>query len=305
MFTYRTLRRVSKTRIAGLLGASLGLLTLGACATLAEPQGAPRKELAYAVTASHQLISFNAGQPRTLLSKKTLSGLQDKETVTGIDYRVAKGMLYAVGSSGRLYVIDAGSGAAKQVGKGTFAIPLAGSEFGIDFNPTVDRIRVVGNRGQNMRLHPDTGAVVDSDPTKAGVQPDGPLSYAAGDANAGKTPALAGAAYTYNKLDEKLTTNFAIDAKQGTLVTQGTREGKTPAVSPNSGQLFTVGALGIGQFERASFDIADLSGAAFIAITKAGDKTSNWYQINLDTGKSELIGAIGGGEPVLGIAIEP
>jgi hypothetical protein len=31
--------------------------------------------------------------------------------------------------------------------------------FGFDFNPT-DRIRLVSNTGQNLRLHPDLGTVV-------------------------------------------------------------------------------------------------------------------------------------------------
>jgi hypothetical protein len=88
-------------------------------------------------------------------------------------------------------------------------------------------------------------------------------------------------------------------------VTQGTREGTTPPVSPNTGQLYTVGALGINEFERASFDISDLSNAAFLATTKAGAKTSSWYEVNLDNGKASLIGTIGAAEPVVGIAIEP
>lgn len=272
---------------------------------MGEREGAPRKELVYAVTATNELISFNAGQPGKLLSHKPLIGLQPNENVAGIDYRVAKGMLYAVGTGNRLYLIDTGTGAAKQVGTEPFAISLSGSEFGIDVNPTVDRIRVVSDTGQNMRVHPDTGAVVDGNPNQDGVQGDGTLTYAAGDINAGRQPAVVAAGYTYNKQDEKITTNFAIDAKQGVLVTMGSREGRTPAVSPNSGQLYTVGPLGIGEFERASFDIADINNAAFAAVTKAGAKNSSWYEIDLETGKARLLGMIGGGEPIRGIAIEP
>ncbi|MGH8810122.1 MAG: DUF4394 domain-containing protein, partial [Noviherbaspirillum sp.] len=231
--------------------------------------------------------------------------LQERETVHGIDYRVAKGWLYALGSTGRVYRINAGSGAAQMIGNGPLAVALAGTEFGFDFNPTVDRIRLVGNSGQNMRVHPDTGVVTDSDANAPGIQTDGALAYAAGDVNAGKTPAVVAAAYTYNKRDEKITTNFAIDAAQGALVTQGTREGKSPAISPNTGQLLTVGAMGIGAFQRASFDIADVSGAAFAAITRSGEQTSGWYEIDLNSGKATLIGRIGTTEPVVGVAIEP
>lgn len=292
-----------------LIGA---LLIPAGCATVsnepAEPDNAPRKEIFYAVTASNQLISFNAGQPQKILSKKPLSGLQAGEEIVGIDYRVAKGVLFALGRSagdGRLYTIDTGSGKATQVGSGVLAVKPEGDEFGFDFNPTVDRIRVVSNTGQNMRLHPDTGAVVDSNANEPGIQTDGKLVYAAGDVNAGKSPAVVAAGYTYNKVNEKITTNYAIDAATESLVTQGTKEGTMPAVSPNTGQLFTVGKLGTGAFARAAFDIADTTGAAFIALTKADGRASRFYLVNLDTGTATFMGTIGGGEPVRGMSFEP
>jgi hypothetical protein len=36
--------------------------------------------------------------------------------------------------------------------------------FPIDFNPVVDRIRIMSDAGQNLRVHPDTGAVVADSP---------------------------------------------------------------------------------------------------------------------------------------------
>jgi hypothetical protein len=265
----------------------------------------PRKEMIHAITTTNYLISFNAGQPYKLLSRRAVRGLEPGEQVLGIDYRVAKGVLYALGSTGRLYTINFDSGEATQVGAGTFAVPLSGTEFGFDFNPVVDRIRVVSDTGQNMRLHPDTGAVVDGDANAPGVQIDGVLAYAAGDANAGQAPRIAAAAYTYNKKDAKITTNFAIDAKLGTLVTQGTREGVTPAVSPNTGQLYTVGSLGGGEVQHVTFDIADLTGAAFAAFTKPGTQQSRFYLINLETGAATYLGTIGGIEAVRGISFQP
>ena len=299
------LKRETAQKLTLALAASTVALALAGCAGMAQDAGTPRKETIYAVTASNKLISFNAGQPGKVLMQKAVTGLQANEVVLGIDYRVAKGMLYAIGSSGRLYRLDAASGAAQMVGAGPLAVPPSGSEFGFDFNPTVDRIRFVSNTGQNMRLHPDTGAVVDSDANAAGLQIDGALTYAAGDVNAGQTALVVGAGYTYNKQNEKLTTNFVIDASRGVLATQGTREGKMPVVSPNTGQLFTVGALGIGAFQKAAFDISDLSNAAFIATSKTGEQKSAWYEVNLDSGKASMIGTIGVAETVVGIAIEP
>lgn len=275
---------------------------LAACATPSEPLGPLAKETVHALTTDQRLVTFNAGQPQKLLASKAIGGLQPQETLLGIDYRVARGQLYALGSSGRLYRVDPASGQATAIGA-PIAVPLAGREFGFDFNPAVDRIRVVGDGGQNLRLHPDTGAVVDADPKADGTQIDGTLGYDAADRNAGKPAAIVAAGYTYSKADEKVTTNFAIDAQQGTLVTQGSREGVQPAVSPNSGRLFTVGALGAGAFERAAFDIGDVDNTAYAALS--GGSGSVLYRIDLATGAATRIGTVGGGQPVLGLAIVP
>jgi len=275
---------------------------LAACAT-PETMGPPAKEMIYAVTSSNKLIQFNAGQPQKLLSNKALTGLAAQERLLGIDYRVAKGQLFALGASGQLYRINTADGSVSAIGTPS-ALPKDGAtEWGFDFNPTVDRIRVVNDAGFNLRLHPDTGAVVDGNADQPGVQFDGKLAYDAADINAGKTPGVVAAGYTYNKTNDKITTNYALDGKQGSLVHQGTREGVMPAVSPNTGRLYTVGSLGLGSFERATLDISDLSNAAYTAIS-SGAK-SGWYRIDLATGKATLIGTVAGGEALVGAAIEP
>ncbi len=288
----------SALRIAAPLAATLA----AACATLvSEPAGNPARETIHAVTASGKLLSFNAGQPQKILSRRTITGLREGEQLLGIDYRVAKGQLFGLGRSGQLYRIDAASGAAMPVGT-PVTLP-AGNEFGFDFNPTVDRIRVASDAGFNLRLQPDTGAVVDGDAGQAGVQFDGRLAYDVADRLAGQVPRIVAAAYTYNKDNEKITTNYALDGAGGMLVHQGTKEGATPPVSPNSGRLYSVGALGTGPFAQASFDISDVSNAAYAGITEAG--RTRWYRIDLASGKATLIGTVGGGEPITGSAIEP
>lgn len=286
---------------------ALVAITVGCASVAPEPNLPPRKEGFLAVTASNHLLSFNAGQPGKILSRKPLLGLQIGESIVGIDFRLNKGLLYALGSlngQGRLYTIDTASGRATQVGA-PLVVALEGDEFGFDFNPTVDRIRVVSNTGQNLRLHPDLGMVVDSDPNQPGLQIDGKLAFDTADRNAGKPASAMAAAYTYNKVNDKITTNFAIDGQLDVLLTQGSREGVTPHVSPNTGRLFTVGNLGFGAAQRVSFDIADSTGAGFAAFTRAGAGDSKFYLVNLDTGSASFLGTIGGGETVKGIAFEP
>lgn len=282
-------------RLALCLAAAAAL---GACAIPERPGPAAREEIV-AVTVSNHLLRFNAGQPQAVRERRPLSGLRDGERLLGIDYRVARGELYALGASGQLYRIDLTRAAATPVGTGV-ALPAGGTEWGFDFNPTVDRIRVVSDNGLNLRLHPDTGAPVDGDANEPGTQPDGRLVYADG-----RPGAIVAAGYTYNKTDDKLTTNYALDGAAGTLVSQGTKEGVAPAVSPNTGRLFTVGSLAVGAFAHAMLDISDVSNTAYAGLRPAGATRTRWYGVDLATGRARFIGTVGGGEPLVGAAIEP
>ena len=69
---------------------------LAACATPTEPMGPPRKEVLWAVTDGGELIRFNAGQPQRLLASQPLRGLAAGDRLVGIDFRVARGVLYAL-----------------------------------------------------------------------------------------------------------------------------------------------------------------------------------------------------------------
>jgi hypothetical protein len=112
------------------------------------------------------------------------------------------------------------------------------------------------------------------------------------------------AGYTYNKTNEKITTNYAIDGVAGTLVRQGSKEGETPVVSPNTGRLFTVGSLGIGSVAHATLDVSDLSHTAYSAVWAAGTAT-RWYRVDLATGRASFIGTVAAAETLIGAAIEP
>lgn len=277
--------------------AALVAALLAACAGSPMPEhpGAPEKHEIVAVSTSHQLLRFNAGQPQNIRDRRPLRGLREGERLLGIDYRVAYGQLHALGASGQLYRIDVVQALAMPIGT-PVALPPGGREWGLDFNPTVDRIRVVADNGLNLRLHPQTGALVSADPA---------LAYDAADSAAGKAPRIVAAAYTYNAQNDQITTNYALDGAAGTLVLQGTKEGVAPAVSPNTGRLYTVGSLGIGPFDHAMFDIADVGNAGYAGVHARGAKSTRWYRIDLASGRARFVGTVGGGEPLVGAAIEP
>lgn len=285
---HQPIRRLPTRRLAATTIAAAALLS--ACAT-PEPVGPPRDETVVAVTDAAELITFNAGQPQRVLGRLPLQGLPAGDRLVGIDYRVARGVLFALSAGGRLYTLDTSTGRLSPVGPGVPA--LAGAAVGFDFNPAADRIRVVTDTGQNLRLHPETGALAATDPA---------LAYAAGDARHGQAPRLAAAAYTYNKQNDKLTTNYAID-RSGSLVLQGSAVGTAPVVSPNTGQLRTVGALGTGLVDDAAFDIADTDNTALAAL-RQGDRT-RLHLVNLATGAATLLGTVGDGRALWGMAIAP
>lgn len=264
----------------------------------------PRPEKLYLLTADQQLLTVRAAQPERVLTRVAVQGLAAGEQLVGIDFRVARGILYGLSNRGRLVTIDTERGVLTPVGAA--ANPVWGDKaVGFDFNPAADRLRVVAAGGLNMRLHPDTGATVDGDAATAGWQPDPALAYVAGDPGASQTPEVVAAAYTYNKNNEKLTTNYALDRRAGTLVMQGSREGTTPVVSPNTGQLRTVGTLGLGSFVDAAFDIADVSGAALAVIRRESPAASELYLLELSSGRAQYLGRVGDGAAIVGMAIEP
>ena len=123
-----------------------------------------------------------------------------------------------------------------------------------------------------------------------GVQADPYLRYVWSDVNHARAPDVVAAAYTYNPTNSKITTNYAIDRALGVLVMQGSREGETPVVSPNLGQLRTVGPLGLG---------------ALAAVRTASDPKTRLHLVDLNTGKATPLGVVGDGSPLVGMAIEP
>jgi hypothetical protein len=240
-------------------------------------------EIVFGVTNDQTLISFSTNAPGSVLSGVAISGLQANEQIRGIDFRPANGQLYALGSFNRLYTIDTVTGAATQVGS-PFANPLNGSSFGFDFNPVIDRIRVVSDADQNIVLNPNDGA-------SSLVTP---LFYGAGDANEGVNPNVVASAYTNSVAGAMTTQLYGIDTGLDILVTQAN----------SAGTLGTVGSLGADLTDLAGFDISS-SGNAFAAVQDITLGRTTFWSIDLMTGQASMIGEIGGGSLVTSIAVVP
>jgi hypothetical protein len=256
-------------------------------------------ETIVALTPNNRLLSFLSGRPGVITSNVEISGLQSGESLLGIDFRPANKQLYGLGSSSRLYVIDPATGVATAVGASPFVIPLNGTVFGFDFNPQADRARIVSDARQNLRVNPDTGAVVDFDPNTAGVQPDLDLAFVVNDPNQAATPNVVAAAYTNNFAGTTSTILYDIDSSLDVLATQ------TP---PNNGALNTTAPLNItgaplNVAGLAGFDIAPFTNAAFVGLAPTSDNIMRLYTLNTVTGAASLVGVIGSGAPVVDIAV--
>jgi hypothetical protein len=236
-------------------------------------------------------VTFDSATPGTILKSVAISGLQADETLLGIARRPANGLLYGLGSTSRLYTLDITTGLATAVGGAPFSPALTGTAFGFDFNPVTDRIRVVSTDTTNFRLNPNSGAVAATDT---------PLAYAAGDTGAGLASRVVGSAYTNNFSGTAVTTLYGIDSIRDVFVMQG---GPNGAPSPNGGVLTTVGAgLGIDTSDLVGFDVSGFSGIAFAALTPPTGGASQLFTIDLANGEAELIGTIGSGLTVTGLA---
>jgi hypothetical protein len=271
--------------VVGALAMASGPLVLG-------PGRAEAGSLT-GLTTTGNLVTFDSATPETIVSSVAISGLQAGETLLGIDRRPATGLLYGLGSTSRIYTINTTTGVATSVGAGPFVPALTGTAFGFDFNPVADRIRVVSTDTTNFRLNPNTGALAATDT---------PLAYAAGDTGAGITPRVVGLAYTSNFSGAAVTTLLGIDANRDVLVMLGGPDG-TP--SPNGGVLTTIGGgLGFDTSDLVGFDISGTSGVAFASLTAPTGGASELFEINLTTGTAALIGTIGGGSTLTGLAAD-
>jgi trimeric autotransporter adhesin len=263
-----------------------------------------RVETIFALSQGNNLISFNSGTPGTPISSQPVTGIPTGESLVGLDFRPATGELYSLGATGNLYTVNTSTGLATLVSASPVAAAANNLQIGFDFNPAVDLIRAVnGNNDQNLRVNPNNSAL-------AGT--DGNLAFAtdANEPNAGVDPNVVASAYLNNFAGTTATALYGIDSNLNALVTQGTALGVTPPVSPNTGQLFTVGTLTMGMGgptldvdENLGFDIAPDTNAAFVSFTPPGTTSTMLGTINLASGAVTPIGTIAGGEVIRDIAI--
>jgi len=216
-----------------------------------------------ALTSDNKILMYDAQNLTTPTSSMDITGLGSGEIIVSIDYRPATGQLYALSSMSRLYHINENSGAATALGAGAFTPAFQGANPSLDFNPTVDRVRLVTESGQNLRLHPELGTVVATD----------------GSINGGMNPRIGAVAYTNSFSGTTMTTLYDIDFEQDKLYKQ---------VPPNDGGLEEVGDLGVDFDGIGDMDI-NPDNSVTLAVNRKDDE-SRLYTIDLSSGEAMWVG---------------
>lgn len=225
------------------------------------------------------LVSFDSATPGVMSNPIAISGLVSGQTLRSIDFRPADGRLYAVSSAGsaaQLYTVNLTTGALSTVGTGFTLTGNTSSSVTIDFNPVVDRLRVVTGDGQNYRVNPINGTLAAQDTNLPGP-------------NAQNGVQMQGIAYSNNVVGAASTTLYGYDFINDNLDTIGSVGGAP--VSPNSGQVFVIGSTGLLSDSEIGFDISGVTGNAYASVFDfLGNGTNGFYNVNLATGLFSLIG---------------
>jgi hypothetical protein len=222
-----------------------------------------------ATTNQNQLLTFNARNPDRIKDIQAITGLPSGVTLRGIDFRPKTGDLYGVGSDSVVYRVNPGTGIAIAEGP-AFTPALNGQSYGVDFNPVVDKIRVVSDAGQNLRLNPDEGTVLMQD---GNLNPGMPQVVAAGYENS-----------SFSFTQPTATTLHVIDAASDQLFTQN---------PPNNGTLTNPRKLRIDVGPNTGFDVAGANNLGYL--TDQSRRGTELYTVDLPTGKTKSLGRIGGG----------
>lgn len=232
-----------------------------------------------------------------------LGSLTAGETMVGIDMRPATGQFYGLGinptaDTGTLYLVDPQTGAVTVVGVASqiayvdaignpVDFPAVSVGYDIDFNPTVDRLRVITGSGLNMRANPITGGPVDGNTMVAGNNTDGGIN--------GPTTTVHATAYTNSFGGTTATTQYTLDATTNSLYIQNPPNNGTQTAGLG---ITTSGSIALDFSSPVGFDIlgsvavatsnTPAAGNGFFIATGGG--ISNLYRLDLSTGVATDLG---------------
>lgn len=309
---------VSWSGVAGCTTATICTFTVSgdvsvvAAFTLSTAQGTLGEIVA--VNTANELLSFNRQTPNNIQTRVAVSpALAVGEQLVGVDYRPGDigatdspkvyGLIKGTTTS-RVVALNPQTGVvsasivlvpdpADTAGEAPYT-NLTGTDFGMDFDPAADRLRVVSDTGENLRVR------LFDDPATGGTNEAGFTITDA--ALSGAVTGATGAAYTSNFAGAPGTVLMLI-ADDKLLIQNPPSDGTTTLVAALSGGVSDIGAI-------TGFDItgdADFNTLGYLAATDTdGAGNTEFYEVNLFNGATTFKGAIGlGNEVIRGVAIVP
>ena len=276
-----------------------------------------RAELIYGMTGANSsanagigLVSFDSASPGTVMTIGAFTGLTSGHDVRSIDFRPLTGQLYAIstdatGMNAQLYTVNLSTAALTPVGSGFSLGTNTSLDVEMDFNPTVDLVRIVTaanpNSGQNnnFRANPITGALVATDSNLAYDPADSAVT-------SGNAPFLQirAAAYSNNFAGATMTTLFAWDWQTDSLVMIG---GPNSTPSPNTGVVFTISNPGtfLTTGDAIGMDISGLTGVLYTTHDSGVSTAMSLWTRDTTTGALANLGSYPAGTFVIDISVVP
>jgi Domain of unknown function (DUF4394) len=295
--TWESLRRYEVTTLSDPGPGSLRVMLSLARTTGGHVTFSPALCSIYAITldplaGTNRLVRFKRDSPGTLELNVPITGLQPDETIAAIDFRPATGECYALGNipslkvavpmpQARLYRLNLTTGAATMVGSGPFSTTIGDfGTMGFDFNPLTDRITVTNEAGENLLLHPDTGAAASQ------------TRIAFADGTAGSVRLLE-TAYSNNFPGTPSTRLYGFSNSGQVEI-----GGSGPGPNPTNGQAILRHAFQLDSGDITGFDIAD-DGMPLFSGFGSGSGSANYkstlFQYDLTSGLITSRGLIGNG----------
>lgn len=223
------------------------------------------------LTPNNVLVRFGSDDPERVRVTDVDGNLQ------GIDFRPADGKLYGVTDTDKIYTINPNTGTAKLVCTLSTSFD-GGFQSGMDWNPQVNRLRLVGSNDQSFSV----GVPSANDSNTCDVVVNGNLNP--------PDPNVTAAAYTNSRANAPSTLLYDIDYDSDMLVLQ----------NPTTGTLTPVGSLGVNFDPIGGFDIFTNASGRDTAFALSG---STLYRINLGTGAADRMGNMRNASGFIGLAV--